>query len=54
MEKIKSKGGMEKSNTELKTYTEEKLVRKQRRFQTTSLKNPTGIRAMDLRQNYPL
>lgn len=28
---------MEKSNTELKTYTEEKLVRKQR-FQTTSLK----------------
>lgn len=29
---------MEKSNTELKTYTEEKLVRKQRRFQTTSLK----------------
>ena len=28
--KKKSKGGMEKSNTELKTYTEEKLVRKQK------------------------
>lgn len=36
--KKESEGGMEKGSNELNTYVEKKLVRKQSRLQTTSLK----------------